>query len=253
MTSNHCVHKDTRVFDSAICCVSCGEIRDFIPEKTSAGAYDVKTSHEEEADKRKYDYGSLGREEFRLLVLQPGQGHDDIFCRIFIASLVNPPAYTAVSYTWATEDGDESDSDEVHVSGEDSNQNWKIIKVTSNCANALRQVRDSRDNVNAWIDSICINQSRISERNEQVSVMGSIYKRALCVDVCINAPGKDFRDIMGLLGVWRSVEKFALGLDKVGFESHPMTKRLNIFFNLRYFSRVWVSHLSSALYQEVLS
>ncbi|KAH6439905.1 hypothetical protein HBI59_139890 [Parastagonospora nodorum] len=240
MTYNHCAHKDTRVFDSTICCVSCGEIRDFVPEKTSIGAYDAKDSHEEEADKRKYDYGSLGREEFRLLVLQPGQGYDEICCRIVIASLVNPPTYTAVSYTWATEDGDISESDEIHASKEDTDQGWKIIKVTSNCANALRQVRDSRDDVNVWIDSICINQTRISERNDQVSMMGSIYKKALCVDVCINVPGQDFRDIMGPLGVWSSVEKYSMGLDKVGFEGHPMTKRLKTFFNLRYFSRVWV-------------
>jgi hypothetical protein len=39
-----------------------------------------------------------------------------------------------------------------------------------------------------WIDAICINQNDENERGHQVAMMRSIYSKADCVRIWINAP-----------------------------------------------------------------
>jgi hypothetical protein len=43
---------------------------------------------------------------------------------------------------------------------------------------ALRQLRDEQEVKKFWVDSICIDQTSHAERNQQVALMGEIYKRA---------------------------------------------------------------------------
>jgi hypothetical protein len=53
-----------------------------------------------------------------------------------------------------------------------------LLDVTPNCAAALHQLRHPTDEITLWIDSICIDQSSVSERNEQVAFMTDIYRDA---------------------------------------------------------------------------
>jgi hypothetical protein len=54
----------------------------------------------------------------------------------------------------------------------------KVILITENCDAALRHLRHSRTSRTLWVDSVCIDQSAILERNQQVTLMGDVYKLA---------------------------------------------------------------------------
>jgi hypothetical protein len=77
--------------------------------------------------------------------------------------------YTALSYSW----DDQRPSRSIDVDG-------RTLCVTPNCQAAMRQLRNRTEVVILWIDSICINQNpeAIEERNQQVALMGDVYKCA---------------------------------------------------------------------------
>lgn len=56
-----------------------------------------------------------------------------------------------------------------------------------NCESALRRLRNAEEIQILWIDSICINQNpdAVDERNQQVALMGEIYRNAKHVVVWI--------------------------------------------------------------------
>lgn len=94
-------------------------------------------------------------EHIRLLVLCPGEPEDPIRCELFHSSLAYENDYEAVSYTWATEDGDASLSQ--HVSCAYAGESEALgLSVTVNCAAALRRLRDKSYERILWIDAICI-------------------------------------------------------------------------------------------------
>ena len=86
--------------------------------------------------------------------------------------------YTALSYSWDAQTPDK----EVRCDG-------GILLVTANCEAALRRLRAPDTTQILWIDSICINQSNdpdaIEERNQQVTLMGHIYRKAKRVIVWV--------------------------------------------------------------------
>ncbi|KAN0106732.1 Heterokaryon incompatibility protein (HET) domain containing protein [Hyaloscypha variabilis] len=77
--------------------------------------------------------------------------------------------YTALSYSWDAQ----QPSQPISIDG-------RTLYVTPNCEAAMRRLR-ARFRVEVlWIDSICIDQSpeAVVERNQQVALMGDVYKQA---------------------------------------------------------------------------
>ena len=105
----------------------------------------------------------------RLVVLEPASDFDaTIHCSLMAVSLDDELLYEAMSYVW----GDPSCTCPILLDG-------NIFQVTLNLERALRHLRYSRrEALVLWIDSICIDQRNIEERNSQVMLMGSIYRRA---------------------------------------------------------------------------
>jgi hypothetical protein len=103
--------------------------------------------------------------------------------------------YTALSYSWDAQ----RPSRPIDVDG-------RTIYVTPNCEAAMRQLRSSTEAVILWIDSICIDQSpgAIEERNQQVALMGEIYKRAKKVVVWLGegnaATDRAMRTLVDIVG-----------------------------------------------------
>ncbi|KAI4863254.1 heterokaryon incompatibility protein-domain-containing protein [Hypoxylon rubiginosum] len=140
-------------------------------------------------------YQSLdaSREEIRLIRISPTLNNDDtIQCKLETASLsTSNLEYAALSYVW----GDPKVTRDIHVNGEP-------FPVTENLHNALWQFRSScavlSDGCNSqiplWVDSICINQKDVNERNQQVSMMGSIYSLAIRVISWLGTPGVEEGD-----------------------------------------------------------
>lgn len=125
-----------------------------------------------------YQYQPLaGQRSFRILKLSrailPG---DPLHGELVHAELDSCPAYEALSYTWESQ----SPSVIIYVHG-------CHLLVTDNCEKALRRMLRGPSTRPMWIDSVCINQSSIQERNHQVRLMGDIYRRAYRVNVWLGS------------------------------------------------------------------
>jgi len=108
----------------------------------------------------------------RLLKLAPAKRLDEpICCKLIEASLDEDPpsrlAYEALSYAWGSQHGD------CKISCE-----GKTLLITANCEAALRKLRHKSERRTLWVDSICINQSSVGEKNKQVKMMADVYAKA---------------------------------------------------------------------------
>ncbi|KAL1843992.1 hypothetical protein VTJ49DRAFT_6396 [Mycothermus thermophilus] len=118
---------------------------------------------------------------------------DPIYAGLTTVSLLDKPAYSALSYTWG--------------SPEDKHYciflNGQRFQVRSNLYKILRHLRwlgigtkktqaEPRDSVDKmqrmplWIDAVCINQDDVLERNSQVLLMGNLYRDAPAVVSWLN-------------------------------------------------------------------
>lgn len=104
--------------------------------------------------------------EVRLLRLLDCSTENDIWCELNSFDLWTAKSYTAVSYTW----GLAILSRTIHING-------KPIRVRENVWQFLDRLRRNKQRGLYWIDALCIYQSCIPEKNQQVSLMQEIYKR----------------------------------------------------------------------------
>jgi hypothetical protein len=223
MSRKPCRHPDVRKFDGIRSCLACGET----VFESSAPTIPMSTQTTEIPTKYQYTHlnYTLGQ-EIRLLILLPGSLDDPIRCEIVHVNLEDDPEFDAVSYTWATEYGDDRLSRTVNI----SNGSY-YLPVTINCEAALRQLRRPGSRRKLWIDALCIDQSNISERNHQVGFMDLIYSKALCVRICIQDETRipvpiDYEDLFSHI--------------KEGVAKDSHIDQLRHFFSLRYFRRAWV-------------
>jgi hypothetical protein len=118
----------------------------------------------------------------RLLHLHPGADNERISCLLeVVPDLSSSPRYHALSYCW----GDATDLTELEC-------NSRTIMVTKNLYDALDRLRQETDTV--WADAICINQADIAERNQQVSIMHEVYRRAFGVFIW-TGPGDEKTEV----------------------------------------------------------
>jgi Heterokaryon incompatibility protein (HET) len=132
---------------------------------------------------KRYEYTQLSSaRSIRLLRWEQCAEVDavDRVYQLIQVSLENAPPYEALSYAWGSLDFRPG------VKIEDG-----YIFVTVNCFDALQHLprttrKDGKVRVSwfeaqaryIWIDAICINQEDIEERNQQVSIMPEIYRKA---------------------------------------------------------------------------
>lgn len=98
----------------------------------------------------------------------PGQYYDTIQCRLQEVSLKdNSARFLALSYCWNTSKTEET----VTVDGQP-------VRITTNLHAALRNARAPSTAVSLWVDQICVDQTNIIDRNDQVGKMGAIFRAA---------------------------------------------------------------------------
>ena len=103
--------------------------------------------------------------------------------------LNHKPSYQSISYVWGN-----SDRSKYHMTAEDGSR----IPLTESLHNALRDLRSLYKTLPStfWADGICINQDDIVERNQQVQIMGRIYRDASRVITYIGpASSDDYRSL----------------------------------------------------------
>lgn len=112
-------------------------------------------------------------DSFRLLLIHPAPSHPaPITCNLVPTTLSQCnheiiDHYTALSYVW----GDASQRRTISV-------NNHSVSVTASLEAAIRDLRDPTRSLYIWADALCIDQSNIDERNQQVRLMGKIYSTA---------------------------------------------------------------------------
>ena len=128
----------------------------------------------------------------RILNLQPSMNSSEALrCSISQVSLDSKPTFEALSYVWGAKEPKR------HVIVQTISQGCsreRTLVVTPNCAAALRRLR-YRFRVRAlWVDAICIDQTSIEDKNQQVPLMAQIYASATQVLVWLGEPkeGGDF-------------------------------------------------------------
>jgi hypothetical protein len=126
-----------------------------------------------------YDDLRLDRphDQIRVLHLQQGSDDADIQIELRVYDCNDCPPYVAISYTW----GDLVPTFPIIVNGQS-------FRVRMNCFYALWQMRHHNQHSNFWLDSICINQHDLEEKNVQVAQMGKIYENAVMTASCLG-PG----------------------------------------------------------------
>jgi hypothetical protein len=220
-----CRHPDIQKFDGFRCCLSCGEaIFDDVSQEEQT-TNDKNTSN--------YQYKPLNYElgqEIRLVVLHPGRETDDLTCDIVHVNLLDDPIYEAVSYTWASANGDASMVEHISCRG-------RTIPVTENCKSLLTCLRRPGLKRTVWIDAVCINQGNTKERNHQVKLMATIYSNASQVVAYLGSEHEDAR--VSTTRVMKYLEGSANGLSRQELPA-PIHHDVAKFLRTRYFDRVWV-------------
>src|SRR3990170_3964687 len=100
-------------------------------------------------------------------MLSPTRGLSDPRLQLVTFRRDEFPHYEAVSYTW----GSALKSEEIILNG-------RSMAVTRSAHDILLRRADFWKYRYIWIDSICVNQDNIEERNAQVSKMTEIYENA---------------------------------------------------------------------------
>ncbi|RSL49822.1 hypothetical protein CEP54_012247 [Fusarium duplospermum] len=104
----------------------------------------------------------------RLLELFPSDNRTEpLLGRLVESDLTLQPEYEALSYVW----GDTNVNEHIFL-------DEQAIPITPNLHSALVHLRDASDVRTIWVDALCIDQSTHAERNQQVTIMGDIYKSA---------------------------------------------------------------------------
>lgn len=177
--------------------------------------------------------------EFRLLQIEPAEnGTSQINTRLFKASLHNPPSYEAVSYRWEYE----KQPHFITVNG-------RKFPVMRNVYLLLSEFRRQShpSSPTFWIDSVCINQSSIHDRNDQVQLMGKIYAKASLVRIWIGTES-DFADqafeLVRHCGPADKVSRENVVSNVIRNEAG--TKALTKLLRRGYWNRMWV-------FQEIVS
>ncbi|KAF7671334.1 hypothetical protein GT037_010659 [Alternaria burnsii] len=83
--------------------------------------------------------------------------------------------FEALSYTW----GNEGDAESIIVNGDRK----EVSKNLEAALRTLRGLQETRLGMSYWVDSLCIDQGNVEERNAQVKRMREIYGRARSVIV----------------------------------------------------------------------
>lgn len=132
-------------------------------------------------------YAPLREREFRVVVIHPGDPSAPLFCQVVKQHLDHVvQGYAALSYTWGdlrttvAVDCLMNDLRPAHERCPPHPEDVSLgrLHVTENLFAALRRCRH-RQRINVmWIDAICIDQTNVAERNQQVRVMAEIYARA---------------------------------------------------------------------------
>lgn len=169
----------------------------------------------------------------------PGQRDSSLSVRLLTSRLLDKCRYEALSYAWGDVKQTESlqvVTDKPDVEQDSTTASNALLAVTHNCASAIRRLRLTTGSRMLWIDSICINQSCVDERNHQLRLMPRIYGGAWRVAVYLGESDESARS--------DAVMDWLSDLHEPSDDEHPKVApseaEIWALLGRRWFNRVWV-------------
>lgn len=132
-----------------------------------------------------YRYTPLEAEELRLVRVLAARS-SQVKCKILHRPFGNPPNYTAISYAW----GDPSDMTKIKIRDEHFPM-FVEVPISKSLYYALKALRKKGEDVMVWADALSIDQQNRDEKNQQLSLMANIYKKAQYVAIWLGPEGDD--------------------------------------------------------------
>ncbi|PSN60268.1 hypothetical protein BS50DRAFT_579418 [Corynespora cassiicola Philippines] len=126
--------------------------------------------------------------EIRLVTILPDKPPTAIRGKLSHVDMNSNPHYECLSYAWGAGDGEE----QITIDG------FSFL-VSSTLLVALEHLRHPSEARKMWIDAICINQTDIGERSQQVAIMQEIYQHATRVIVWLGPPTESSEKAMAFL------------------------------------------------------
>ena len=202
---------------------------------------------------RYYRYVPLNHNAAEIRLVSFGIARDGaIRGRLHVFPMSECPAYVAISYTW----GEEPPRRTIYLNGE-------RVRLRENIYQALKSIlrlrarnsgvhqlqrtvqihdlsRKAAECEYFWIDSICIDQASLIERNHQVGMMGQIFSNAYLLIAWLGPESDRSVEVMQAIRTYEpSLEPVPISFAPPSFSQH-LRDMLNIFGILDYWSRLWI-------------
>lgn len=132
-----------------------------------------------------YRYTPLEAEELRLVRVLAARS-SQVKCEILHRSFEKPPNYTAISYAW----GDPSDMTKIKIRDEHFPV-FVEVPISKSLYYGLKALRRKGEDMLVWADALSIDQQNRDEKNQQLSLMADIYKKAQYVAIWMGPEGDD--------------------------------------------------------------
>ncbi|KAF5499516.1 Heterokaryon incompatibility protein 6, OR allele [Colletotrichum fructicola] len=147
--------------------------------------------------------------------------------------------YETVSYTWGGENGDSRLNQPIYIG-----PYWDILLQTRNCWEMLRHMRPWKGVRTIWVDAICINQTDMQERQEQVAKMGRIYEKASRVVIYLGPDLVPPTSTSSLYPRRHNLREFDTLPERPQLPSDYLIPskqwKLSDVFSREYFRRLWI-------------
>ncbi|KAI0533336.1 heterokaryon incompatibility protein-domain-containing protein [Xylaria digitata] len=176
--------------------------------------------------------------EIRIIRLLPNNFGSPVECALEHVFLGHEADYEAVSYCW----GDASITTPILLGG-------KPYPITLNLLYGLKYLRQEESPRRLWVDSLCINQTDVTERNREILKMRDIYKLARSVLIWLGDYHpftrlyvKQVFDYVTTLANRRDEKEDMTLIRSIGYdELWHMHSQLQEFIRTReWFQRMWI-------------
>ncbi|KAG8530270.1 uncharacterized protein KY384_004771 [Bacidia gigantensis] len=214
---------------------------DLAPSPTSSIIDVVGPSHATHPELKSYT-ALPDSHSIRMLVLEPGSPIDPLRGRLEIVDINSAGSYEPVSYVWGTS----KLVDKIYTRhGSDDGP----LRLTASLKEALVRFRLPDQERRLWADQICINQSDVAERSQQVQFMKRIYENASHVLVWLGADGTSLakpafeliRDLNQLFqNELQRGEFYTEHTNRLGEQSRDKWKALDHLADCPWFTRGWI-------------
>lgn len=201
-----------------------------------------------------YKYKDINHHhDIRLLKILAGKNNSALKCMLFPTTLQSTESiskakiheYKALSYWWGEGEPEHAVIMYDDVGVRDGLRTMSpftssgTFYIRDNLKAALEQFRSATEDVNVWIDALCINQDHVKEKTAQVARMDEIYSNASSVWVWLGAGKPETKETFDFLKYDILDLKVLDDLVKTK-EYEKKWKLVVTLMKNRWFSRRWV-------------